>query len=64
MKKKAKRVTHKFNVSIYNLYNQFNIFAVYRSSNVDESGNKYKEFKQISLFPITPSIGYTLSFEK
>jgi len=62
--KKAKRVTHKFNVSIYNLYNQFNIFAVYRSSNVDESGNKYKEFKQISLFPITPSIGYTLSFEK
>ncbi|MCB0507633.1 MAG: carboxypeptidase-like regulatory domain-containing protein [Chitinophagales bacterium] len=62
--KQGKRVTHKLNLSVYNVYNHFNVFAVYRKSDVDVGGNKFKEFKQISLFPTTPSIGYSISFEK
>ncbi len=62
--KKSKRVTHKLNVSVYNVYNHFNVFAVYRKSNLDTEGNKFKEYKQLSLFPVTPSIGYSIYFEK
>lgn len=61
--KKAKRVTHILNVSIYNIYNNLNIFSVYRQSDVDEDGNRFRKYKQLSLFPILPSIGYTVSFE-
>ncbi len=62
--KKAKRVTHQLNVSIYNLYNNLNIFSVYRQENVDNDGNKFSKYKQLSLFPILPSIGYTIRLEK
>ncbi|MEZ5053778.1 MAG: hypothetical protein R2807_03260 [Chitinophagales bacterium] len=62
--KKSKRVTHKLNVSVYNVYNHFNVFAVYRKSNLDTEGNKFKEYKQLSLFPVTPSIGYSIYFEQ
>ncbi len=62
--KEAKRVTHQLNVSIYNVYNNLNIFSVYRDADVDNNGNKYSKYKQLSLFPILPSIGYTVKFEK
>lgn len=60
----GKRVKHQLNISIYNVYNHLNIFTVYRQTNEDSNGNKFKEYKQLSLFPILPSIGYTISFEK
>lgn len=62
--KKAERVTHKFNLSIYNLYNRKNIFVVYRNTELDENGNMRRKYMQVSLFPILPSIGYTIYFEK
>ncbi len=60
----AKRVTHQLNVSIYNVYNNLNIFSVYRQPEIDNNGNKSSKYKQLSLFPILPSIGYTVKFEK
>lgn len=62
--KKGKRVTHQLNVSIYNVYNHLNVFSVYRQSAVDASGNKFRKYKELSLFPILPSLGYTISFER
>ena len=62
--KKAKRVTHQLNVSIYNVYNRLNVFSVYRQSYLDTDGNRFRKYKQLSLFPVIPSIGYTVSFEK
>lgn len=56
-----------WNISIYNVYNQLNPFMVYTSSsNVfdPKTGYTEEEFKlmQASLFPIIPSISYTLQF--
>jgi hypothetical protein len=62
--KKAKRVTHKLNVSVYNVYNNFNIFTVYSQSDVDNQGNKYRKYIKLSLFPILPSVSYTISLER
>ena len=61
--KQAKRVQHVLNVSVYNVYNRLNIFTVFRDTKEDESGNKKRTYKQLSMFPIIPSIGYTLNFE-
>jgi hypothetical protein len=62
--KQGKRVTHQLNVSVYNVYNHFNIFTVFRQSDVDANGNQIRKYKQLSLFPVLPSIGYTISFTK
>ncbi len=62
--KQGKRAKHQFNVSVYNLYNRMNIFTVYRDSDVDADGNRFRKYKQLSMFPVIPSLGYTISFEK
>lgn len=59
----GKRVTHQLNVSIYNVYNHKNIFTVYRQDAEDKNGNPYKQYKQLSMFPIVPSIGYSIHFD-
>lgn len=46
-------------ISVYNLYNRRNPFYIYRN-NDDFSGNTV--FKQISLFPVIPSISYQVKF--
>ncbi|MEN9448377.1 MAG: hypothetical protein RJA25_1667 [Bacteroidota bacterium] len=60
--KQGKRALHQFNVSIYNVYNRKNIFTVYRKDEEDKNGNTHKIYKQISMFPIIPSIGYSIHF--
>ncbi len=62
--KKGKRVTHQLNVSVYNVYNHLNVFSVYREMKRDANDNPYKQYQQLSLFPILPSFGYTITFEK
>ncbi|MDB5226923.1 MAG: TonB-dependent receptor [Bacteroidota bacterium] len=62
--KKGKHVTHQLNVSVYNVYNNFNIFTVYRQGDVDKNGNRQRKYVQLSLFPVLPSISYTIKFEK
>ena len=61
--KDAKRVQHILNVSVYNVYNNFNIFTVYQDGDTDINGNKYKKYVKLSIFPILPSIGYSVKFQ-
>lgn len=57
-KKATKRGESAWVVSAYNVYNRMNPFYVYSSTNA--SGNVV--FKQMSLFPIIPSISYQFKF--
>lgn len=54
-KKHGKRT---WNISVYNAYNQKNPFFIY----VTDKDNGAKALKQVSLFPILPSISYTYTF--
>ena len=64
------RLKRTFNLSIYNAYNNRNPFLVYIYTHsyylTDPDGHtRYHEertLKQLTLFPILPSISYTLSF--
>jgi hypothetical protein len=47
-----------WNVSIYNVYNRLNAFFIYQTT--DNFDNVV--FKQVSLFPILPSVSYRISF--
>jgi hypothetical protein len=67
--KKKKHGTRTWNISIYNVYNQMNPFLV--SEGVDDNNSYYdydgnwhskKVLKQISIFPIIPSVSYIYSF--
>ena len=49
------------NVSIYNVYNRQNPYMVYQSSQVAYK-NYPSSFRQLSIFPILPSVAYTLYF--
>lgn len=60
-----KRGHRTINISVYNLYNRKNPYLVYQGSDyswlVDGYGET-KYLKQLSLFPIIPSISYTWTF--
>jgi len=58
MHKEKKRGVQTWSVGVYNLYNRKNPFMLYFSS--DYSGRT--RLKQISLFPIIPSVSYTFKF--
>jgi outer membrane receptor for ferrienterochelin and colicin len=59
--RKFKRAHRTISVSIYNVYNRQNPYMLYRSRN--ESYNGYPSaLVQLSIFPILPSVGYTLYF--
>lgn len=72
--KKKKRGVRTWNISVYNAYNQKNPFMVYPSSEgsvmmgTDSNGNPittYESksvFKQVTLFPIIPSVSYSFKF--
>lgn len=56
-----------WNVSIYNAYNQMNPFMVYPSNEINYNSstgdtNSRDVLKQITLFPIIPSVSYTIKF--
>ncbi len=56
-----------WNISIYNVYNQMNPFYVYVSSEYvfDPKTQQYRDknvLKQATLFPIIPSVSYTIKF--
>ncbi|TDH21279.1 TonB-dependent receptor [Segetibacter sp. 3557_3] len=58
--KVKKRYTRSWVLSVYNVYNRKNPFYIYLDS---ESAPPYKPvFKQISLFPVLPSITYQFKF--
>lgn len=52
-----------FSINIYNVYNRRNPFALYTSMERDNASGEYvKKFKQITLFPIIPTVGLRFSF--
>lgn len=57
--KKKKRGERAWVISAYNVYNRQNPFFIYRTT--DWTTNK-PVFKQVSLFPIVPSISYQFKF--
>ncbi|MDD3431915.1 MAG: TonB-dependent receptor, partial [Bacteroidales bacterium] len=66
-RKKLKHGTRTWNISAYNAYNRNNPFFVYPSSSIkfNPVTQQYEEkraLKQVSIFPIIPSISYSYSF--
>ena len=61
-KKRVKKLEHRFNVSIYNVYNHFNVFGIIVLTSSGTNGATNYTFKELSLFPILPSLSYTLKF--
>jgi hypothetical protein len=54
-----------WNISVYNLYNQLNPFYLYFDTEYYETASGYTEkkvLKQISLFPMIPSVSYFFKF--
>lgn len=51
-----------FEIGIYNVYNRKNPYFYFLESEYDSDGNQKNVLKQVSVFPIIPSITYTLKF--
>ncbi len=61
--KKTKFGHRTWNISVYNAYNRKNPFFLYFSNDFEQgSGTSEEVLKQISLFPILPSISYRFRF--
>lgn len=61
--KQKKHGVRTWNLSVYNLYNQYNPFMVYVSSDYDYQLNKStKKLMKVSIFPIIPSLSYSYKF--
>ncbi|MFA6590358.1 MAG: TonB-dependent receptor, partial [Bacteroidales bacterium] len=66
-RKKLKHGSRTWNISVYNAYNRNNPFFVYPSYSVQYNPvtQQYvskRALKQVSIFPIIPSISYSYSF--
>ncbi len=61
-RKRIKRLEHAFNFSVYNVYNHYNIFAVYADYRSNPDGSRSIVYKKLSLFPVLPSLSYTIKF--
>ena len=56
-----KRARRTINVSVYNVYNRQNPYMLYQNATDGYNGYAYS-LKQLSIFPILPSVAYTLYF--
>ena len=64
-RKFSERMSRTLNLSIYNAYNNRNPFLVYVYTDTYYENNQYYEdrkLRQLTLFPILPTLSYTLSF--
>jgi len=62
VKKRAKWEAS-WNFSIFNVYNRYNPYFIYFDDSVDEANGQFKlQAKQVSLFPIIPSVTYNFKF--
>jgi len=57
--KKKRRGVRTWNISAYNVYSRKNPFFIYKAGS---SPNSKQSIKQVSLFPIIPSISYSFKF--
>jgi hypothetical protein len=62
VKKRAKWEAS-WNFSIFNVYNRYNPYFIYFDDSVDSVNGQFKlQAKQVSLFPIIPSVTYNFKF--
>jgi outer membrane receptor for ferrienterochelin and colicin len=59
IKKQLKKWSYTWSFGVYNLYNRQNPFFIFAARNL-ETGNQ--EFRQVSLFPLIPSIRWDFQF--
>lgn len=59
--KEHKRFESSWNFSVFNVYNRYNPYIIYFDNKV-ENGVVTIQAKQISLFPIIPSVTYNFKF--
>ncbi len=61
--RKRKNWEASWNFSIFNVYNRYNPYFIYFDDYIDESSGQFKlQAKQVSLFPIIPSVTYNFKF--
>ena len=61
--KPHKRYQSSWNFSIYNVYNRYNPYFIYFDSQFDTEANAVKiQAKQVSLFPVLPSVTWNFKF--
>ncbi|MBL0102690.1 MAG: TonB-dependent receptor [Bacteroidetes bacterium] len=60
--KKHKRFESSWNFSIFNVYNRYNPYIIYFDTAYDPNGKITIQAKQISLFPLIPSVTYNFKF--
>lgn len=61
--KKTKRLESSWNFSIFNVYNRYNPYFIYFANEGDiAKGNLTIQAKQVSLFPILPSVTWNFKF--
>ncbi|GHT40709.1 TonB-dependent receptor [Bacteroidia bacterium] len=63
--KQKKHGIRTWSFSIYNMYNRMNPFFIYQGDKNYYEGNEYKwrkVLKQVTIFPIIPSVSYSYSF--
>lgn len=60
---RERKIRSKWVFAIYNVYNRKNPFSVYTEDKLDDSGNVIgKQARMIYLFPILPSVTFTIDF--
>lgn len=60
---RRKQIKGTLSISVYNAYNQMNPFLVYTDENYDNTTSTWNTvLKQVTLFPIIPTISYGLSW--
>ncbi|OFY65605.1 MAG: hypothetical protein A3H98_11820 [Bacteroidetes bacterium RIFCSPLOWO2_02_FULL_36_8] len=59
---KKKKYSSELSFSIYNIYNRQNPFIIFFEERYTENRMIYSQSRQVTLFPIIPSISYTVSF--
>lgn len=62
-RKKKKNFESSWNFSIFNVYSRMNPYFIYFNNEIDESTGQFNiQAKQVSLFPIIPSVTYNFKF--
>lgn len=62
-RKESEKLGHVFNASLFNIYNRLNVFNVYVDYTEDANGTATLAYKTLSLFPLLPSVSYTINIK-
>ncbi len=56
--------TRTWEVGLYNAYNRRNPYFYYLTTEYSSNGNSYNRLKQVSIFPLIPSVSYNIKILK